>query len=157
MSAFVIQLAALAGGLSRLEERAQADELGLQESEWPGTIIGALVVERAGERVAVRAQIRAMARLECARCLVTFDQPIAGDLTLYAERSSASSRVERELEDGEAMRFHDGRQLDLREAAREALLIELPITPRCREECRGLCPKCGADLNQGPCGWLGSG
>ena len=38
------------------------------------------------------------------------------------------------------------------ETVRESLLLELPITPRCREECPGLCPKCGHDLNDGPCG-----
>ncbi|TMQ68521.1 MAG: DUF177 domain-containing protein [Candidatus Eisenbacteria bacterium] len=151
MSAFVIQLAALAGGLNRLEERALAADLELEESQWPGTIFGALTVERTGERVAVRGQVRAVAQLECGRCLVTFEQPVEGDLTLYADRSGGSLGLERELEDDHAMRFHDGRRLDLRGAAREALLVELPITPRCREECRGLCPTCGADLNQGPC------
>jgi len=49
------------------------------------------------------------------------------------------------------MLFHDGRRLDLRETVREALLLELPITPVCREDCPGLCPKCGADLSLGPC------
>ncbi len=47
------------------------------------------------------------------------------------------------------MKFHDGRRLDLREDARESLLLEIPIAPRCREDCAGLCPKCGADLNLG--------
>ena len=32
-----------------------------------------------------------------------------------------------------------------------AILLELPIAPHCRENCEGLCPRCGADLNDGPC------
>jgi uncharacterized protein len=50
------------------------------------------------------------------------------------------------------MAFHDGRHLDVSEEAREVLILELPIAPRCREDCRGLCPRCGAELNEGPCG-----
>jgi uncharacterized protein len=49
------------------------------------------------------------------------------------------------------MKFHDGRKLELSEAAREALLLEVPMAPRCREDCRGLCPVCGADRNVEPC------
>ena len=56
-----------------------------------------------------------------------------------------------ELDRDDYRRFHDGRYLDLREDARAALLLEIPITPHCREDCRGLCPRCGADLNDGPC------
>jgi uncharacterized protein len=77
-------------------------------------------------------------------------------LTVYADRLGSSRRLEHDLERDDYMKFHDGRQLDLREDAREALLLELPITPRCREECRGLCPKCGTDLNPGPCACPGS-
>jgi uncharacterized protein len=42
--------------------------------------------------------------------------------------------------------------IDLGPLARESLLLELPLAPLCREDCVGLCPTCGADLNAGPCG-----
>ena len=45
----------------------------------------------------------------------------------------------------------EGDQLDLRPLVRDALLLELPLAPLCREDCRGLCAECGADLNLGPC------
>ncbi|MGH9121888.1 MAG: YceD family protein [Acidimicrobiales bacterium] len=41
--------------------------------------------------------------------------------------------------------------LDLRPLARDAVLLDLPLAPLCRSDCRGLCPICGADLNQGEC------
>jgi uncharacterized protein len=41
--------------------------------------------------------------------------------------------------------------IDLGDAIREALILAMPEYPLCREDCRGLCPRCGADLNQGPC------
>ncbi len=155
MSGFIIHLAALARGVDQLEEQATAAELGLAEAQWPGGIEGSLRVDKSGERVSVRGRVEAVARLECVRCLATFDRPVEAELIVYADRGGGS-RLERELEDGEYMKFHDGRSLDLREETREALLLELPITPHCREECRGLCPGCGADLNQGACGCLES-
>ena len=42
--------------------------------------------------------------------------------------------------------------VDLEPLAREALTLDLPLAPLCAEDCRGLCPTCGADLNQGDCG-----
>ena len=43
-------------------------------------------------------------------------------------------------------------EYDLAPHVREAVLLEEPIQLLCGPDCRGLCPQCGADLNQGPCG-----
>jgi uncharacterized protein len=42
-------------------------------------------------------------------------------------------------------------QVDIRPALREELALAVDAFPLCREDCRGLCPRCGADLNRGPC------
>jgi uncharacterized protein len=47
--------------------------------------------------------------------------------------------------------FHDGQTLDPRPILRELLMAELPDTAYCRQDCKGLCPGCGADLNREPC------
>jgi len=150
MSGLIINLASLAAGMTRLEATATAEDLDLPPAEWPGGAEASLKLDRAGEMVAVRGTIRSAAHLECVRCLKAFDLPIAIDLTVVADRAGGRGRGQ--LADGDDMMFHDGRQLDLRGEAREALLLELPITPHCRDDCRGLCPRCGADLNAGPCG-----
>ena len=157
MSGFQLNLGVLRQGLSRVEVRAAARDLGLPEAEWPGEVEAELDVERNGEKLALRGRASAVARLECVRCLRSFERPFEVELTVYADRSGASRRHEEEdLERDHEMRFHDGRQLDLSEDTREALLVELPITPRCSEDCKGLCPRCGTDLNLGPCGCSGS-
>jgi uncharacterized protein len=152
MSGLVINLALLAAGTSHLGATVTAEELELPPAEWPGGAEASLDLDRTGDLVAVRGRIRADAHLECVRCLRPFDLPITTDLTVVADRAGAGGRLEKELAADDYMKFHDGRQLDLREEAREALLLELPMTPHCREDCRGLCPRCGADLNDGPCG-----
>jgi uncharacterized protein len=58
---------------------------------------------------------------------------------------------EPEPHEGESYRLQ-GDYIDLAPMARESLLLELPLAPLCREDCAGLCPTCGADLNAGPCG-----
>ncbi len=152
MSGFIINLATLAAGSKRLEARATAEELELPPGEWPEGAEATLGVDRTADLIAVRGRLRSSARLECVRCLRTFDLPLAVDLTVVADRAGAHGRPGGEADADDQMMFHDGRQLDLREQARETLLLELPITPHCREDCRGLCPRCGADLNDGPCG-----
>jgi uncharacterized protein len=46
---------------------------------------------------------------------------------------------------------YEGDAVDLDELVREQILLGLPSRRLCREECKGLCPKCGADLNAGDC------
>lgn len=47
---------------------------------------------------------------------------------------------------------YDGKEIDVGEAIREQILLALPPAPLCREDCKGLCPSCGKDLNEGDCG-----
>jgi len=152
MSGFIINLAALRPGLSRVGASASAADLDLPAAEWPGPVQAELQVDRTHDRVSVRGPVQATARLECVRCLKSFDLPVRVELEVFADRSGRARGLEADLERDDYMKFHDGRQLDLRGETRETLLLEMPITPHCREECRGLCPDCGADLNLGPCG-----
>lgn len=54
-------------------------------------------------------------------------------------------------EDAEAFLIDKHHILDLSEAVRQAIVLEIPISPRCREDCRGLCPVCGANRNEREC------
>lgn len=78
---------------------------------------------------------------ECRRCL----QPAAG--VVEAE----VSELFQQDSDPETTYPLRGDQLDLEPLARDAVLLELPPVPLCDEECRGLCPSCGADRNVEPC------
>ncbi len=153
MSGFLIDLPSLPRGTSRVEVESEALELGLPQPEWPGRIRGELDLEKNGEQVSVRGRLIAVARLECVRCLREYELPLRVPFELFAERAGTGRRRdEQALERDSFMKFHDGRRLDLREEARETLLLEIPMSPHCREDCAGLCPRCGADRNDGPCG-----
>jgi len=155
MTGFVLDLATFRSAIDRVEAEGLAAEVGLSQPEWREQVRGSFVVERSGDRVTLRGSVQTRAHLECVRCLREFDLPLDAPLVVYAERAGSTSREEQDaLERDDHMLFHDGRRLDLREIVRETLLLELPITPRCREDCPGLCPKCGADLSLGPCGCM---
>ena len=80
-------------------------------------------------------------RAPCRRCL-----------TMAAGTVSAEVRELFEDEpDPEQTYPLTGDQLDLEPLAREAVLLELPQAPLCREDCAGICPTCGADRNVAPC------
>jgi uncharacterized protein len=108
---------------------------------------------RADARVEIQARIHAGAHLECDRCVGPVLAPIDAALRIYCEK-----RGERDLRGEEQVRaedvgllYYDGRVIDLREEIRQVVLLEVPWHPLCRPDCKGLCPRCGRDLNQGAC------
>jgi DUF177 domain-containing protein len=129
-----------------------ASELGLSQQDWPGPVRGDLEVEKSGDQVRVKGLLSAVASLECVRCLKVFELAVRPPFDVYAERAGTGRKLdEQALERDEYMKFHDGRKLELGDAAREVLLLELPMAPKCRDDCRGLCPVCGADRNVEAC------
>ena len=91
--------------------------------------------------------------LECSRCLVPY--PFSTDerfsLVLYPHEKGASP--ERELGRDELdVSFYDDPDVPVRPIVEERIQMAVPMKPLCREDCRGLCPTCGADRNRGDCG-----
>lgn len=84
--------------------------------------------------------------LPCRRCLV--DARAAMSEEAHVIFSQAGDRED----DPDVFELDPGaRELDLKPAVRELWLLHAPGYPLCREDCKGLCPTCGADLNAGPC------
>ncbi len=85
---------------------------------------------------------------ECRRCLEDVETPVDERVQLLFAESGAD-----DTDDPDVYVF-DPRsyELDLRPAIREQWLLAAPAFVQCRDECAGLCPTCGADLNAGPCG-----
>lgn len=152
MDVFKLDLAALPAGKSAVDLEARPEELGFEPAGWDGPVRGRLTVEKSGEQVTVRGNLEAVTLQECVRCLEPAKIELRVPLEVFAERSGGRGAAHQaELERDDYMLFHDGRRLDLRDEAREALLLEVPMVPLCRPDCRGLCSRCGANLNEGPC------
>jgi uncharacterized protein len=107
-----------------------------------------------GESILVQFDLKGEVELQCARCLGRFRQPLS--LQFHEEFRRGTPRDgqegEVEAEDGALFNLYPGDEIDVRDVVRQNILLELPMKPLCRAECRGLCPHCGQDLNQGECG-----
>jgi len=110
-------------------------------------------VWKAGPSVRIRGGVKTSLRLQCVRCLKEFPFPISStfELTLLPLKEVPGvEEVELEQKDIESS-FYEGGEIHLSEIACEQIFLEIPFKPLCQEECKGLCPRCGKDLNLGSC------
>jgi len=139
---------------------------GTSRQNWSGEIAGidliypgevadvqvAASVHRLRDLITVRGQIRARLVRPCDRCLGEAQMALESGLHAVIRRRSVTLPPE-EGDEGEyllTITEEDG-EVDLTDQIRDRLVVEVPMAVHCSEECKGLCPRCGADLNQGPC------
>ncbi|MCP9450138.1 MAG: DUF177 domain-containing protein [Nitrospira sp.] len=148
-----------------------AEELGLTEADLVlrGTLAVGLDFRVVGKTICVTGVVEGTAIRQCVRCLKDFDDPVAFAIHATYERESkpaasamkheAASRrktapavqVKPEEEPDDDLYYYSGDHLELAPMLREQLILASPMHPLCKQECLGLCPQCGKDLNEGPC------
>ena len=108
---------------------------------------------RFGRRVLVEGSVKLSAALTCGRCLKETLLPL--DLAFseeYIPAEDAGKDIDRELKSREMdLGYYSNDQLDINEIVKEQVLLSVPMKPLCRNDCAGLCPVCGKDLNEGAC------
>ena len=103
--------------------------------------------------IRLKGRLSAGFELTCARCL----EPVAQDVKrefelLYRPLGTDAGRDELSVTDAEAeIGYYQGEGLLLEDVLREQVLLALPLKVTCREDCKGLCPHCGTNLNQEQC------
>lgn len=108
-------------------------------------------VTNTGGALLVTGEVRGEARTSCARCLKEISFPVAGEIEGYFLTEPEGEAPE-DMDDDEFDILPDDRAIDFEPLIVAALLLDFPLIPLCDEDCKGLCPSCGADLNEGPCG-----
>ena len=133
----------------------QADELIDVTGDGSGTgVQGKVGLLRTHRGILVKGELHTGVRLNCSRCLSLFHYPV----TLKIEEEYlptidiASGVPLSSSEEPGSFIIDEHHVIDLTEAVRQYSLLAIPIKPLCREDCAGLCPSCGQNLNQGPCG-----
>jgi uncharacterized protein len=103
----------------------------------------------------IRLKGRLATRLEtnCARCLEPITQDVTRDFDLlYRPLGSDAGRDEISVTDAEAeIGYYEGEGILLDDVVREQVLLAVPLKVTCRDDCKGLCPHCGRNLNQETC------
>ncbi|HLI79557.1 MAG TPA: DUF177 domain-containing protein [Candidatus Binataceae bacterium] len=107
---------------------------------------------RAGTELFFEGGLHAATTAICARCAEEFETSRDRDFRFVLAPKSIGFDDDKDLRD-EDLEFslYDGDQIDLSPLIREQFLLSLPTRPLCREDCRGLCPRCGINLNNGEC------
>ena len=103
--------------------------------------------------VEVAGSIKGTLNIDCTRCLKPVETPLdtAFDVSFIGPENAPEDK-ELQLQRADlSADVLEGDELDLRELTREQILLSLPEQAFCREDCRGLCPVCGKDLNEGDC------
>lgn len=109
---------------------------------------------RRGEEVRLRGLIKTEVELLCDRCLAPARAPLEVEFdTSFIPQEAEAAKAENVelLAEDLGLSAYDGEAVDLNELVREQILLAVPSRRLCREDCKGLCPKCGADLNAGHC------
>lgn len=116
---------------------------------------------RAGTEIFITGALDAVTTAACSRCAEEFELPshrrfryVLAPRVIGDDKDFALKAEDLEFS------FYHGEEVDLSPLVREQALLALAERPLCGEDCRGLCPQCGANLNQGDCGcspaWPGS-
>ena len=118
----------------RLEEEADADslELNTNDLKFDGPVKLEVEVRREGADIFISGDIKGKMSLTCGRCLDNYEQVLAKGIFLQLPAPH-------------------GPVLDITDNIREEIILEYPMKPLCKESCKGLCPKCGKNLNEGAC------
>lgn len=130
-------------------------ELGEPDVRLLAPVTGLLYLTRDHAGVLVRGRLSTRMQVPCARCLEPAVTDLGVDLVEHFRPTvylPGGPLVEPDPEADVATWIDERHQLDLSEVLRQALLLAVPAHPLCREDCRGLCPRCGQNLNEGPCG-----
>lgn len=130
------------------------DDLSFEEEEIDGCHVrGDIELIRTDKSILVKGELEGQSNLMCSRCLEYFQQPLKFKIeeeffpTVDVNRGGSPFVPE----DSTVFMIDEHHILDLSEAVRQYALIDIPMKPLCSNDCQGICPGCGANLNQDDC------
>jgi len=144
-----IQVGGLSEGVHPFRFRISPSEVGLPP-EFTEEIGVEGTVEKTNSQFLLSAEITASADLLCDRCLTPMKTSLAPHYRMWYVLEGASTT---RIDPAELQVIPAGLAvIELDEDVRQTILLSVPLKHVCREDCRGLCPRCGKNLNEGTCG-----
>jgi len=112
-----------------------------------------LTVNRRTDHIRIEGRIEGELEVMCHRCLKPFAYPLNEAVDVYLiEEDKAAEMDEKELESDELQyEFFDGEVIEVDQLVAEQIFLALPVKVLCSEDCKGICPGCGASLNEEEC------
>jgi uncharacterized protein len=133
-----------------LSETAQELEIAVDGAKFPFPIEVEFTGMLSGDEIICQADITAEVELECGRCLEIFNLPMYSHVQFVVQQLDAPDDIVNEDDDFEIISKSQA-DLEIGQRVREVVILGMPLKPLCSEDCKGLCPMCGANLNEAPC------
>jgi uncharacterized protein len=124
------------------------------ECEFTAPLIIELTAFKEYDHIRVEGTIETSVRMNCSRCLEEFEKDVETSFTLFYNKATGApidEETELREEDLHSV-FYEGDYIDFTGELEEQIIMEIPYKPLCKDECKGLCGMCGANLNDGDCG-----
>jgi uncharacterized protein len=124
-----------------------------QISEKEPFLKGEVRLLRTNRSILATVRLKTKVKSVCSRCLEEFESSLTLEFKeeYFPSRDVLSGSPLPVPEDAEGFIIDENHMLDLSEAVRQHILLALPMKPICRQDCAGLCPVCGQNLNYGTC------
>src|SRR5262245_16032695 len=115
-------------------------------------VVLAMHVHKDRSRFRLAGSVSTTLELTCSRCLEPFALPVDAAFDVRYLPQSENTGDEREVEEDDLSdAFYRDEVIDLGQLMDEQFYLALPMKPLCRDECKGLCPNCGTNLNDATC------
>ena len=148
----ILDLRALVEGANELTFEEPPEDLHIEDESltFVGPIQSSVVVKKLGEALSATGASTFRIQLACGRCLESFEVGLSAEYAFVLQKGRP--RVLAGDEDESLVWIDDeGDQIDLGKEVKDYIILEVPLKPLCDEACAGLCPTCGANLNQESC------
>ncbi len=135
----------------------QASEIVDTPGDGNGSMVqGEVRLTRTNRGILVKGTLHTEAEVNCSRCLSRFSYPLTLNIEdeYFPTIDVASGTPLSSPDDPGCFTIDEHHIIDLTETIRQYVLLNIPMKPLCHENCAGLCPNCGRNLNQKPCDCL---
>ncbi|MCK4303204.1 MAG: DUF177 domain-containing protein [Candidatus Eisenbacteria sp.] len=138
-------------GTSERSEQLDAGALNLGDVQVsiPHPVEVSLEITRMREEFRIRGQATLRVSQNCVRCLESVESVLTAPIAMLVRGRHERENESRDAPEG--VLYHDGESFSLLNEVRQSVILELPADPFCGPDCKGLCPHCGVNLNNGSC------
>ncbi|HKI79320.1 MAG TPA: DUF177 domain-containing protein [Ignavibacteriaceae bacterium] len=143
----IIKIANLSEGNHEIRFDESIENLGVEEP-FHGNCKVDVELSKANNQIILKADLSLNANFECDRCGIEFGSPVNSKyqmVYLFGNRPDGAEDANL------TYLFPDADKIDISNDVRDYALLAIPMKKLCKEDCKGLCPKCGKNLNEGNC------
>jgi len=149
-----IDILNLKDGVTGYYERLTTEDLDLEGMDFTlkGPAETHIVVEKGGNKVKMQIITTFTLEMRCSRCLEPFEKSFKTEDTYFIRPGKEEETEEKYLTDEDVFTlFAPTQEVDTVPLVRDSIILSYPMKPLCREDCKGLCPVCGVNLNYSTC------